>query len=75
MAKILRKFLADYDKHVDFERLVSGYMDAVERARRLDEMANEEGDNGRNPTTGVWRLTESIRGDEGGEEQGTGSTR
>ncbi len=65
MTEIIRGFLSPYDKHVEFGRFAHGYNDAVERARRLDQMADEEGESGRNPTTGVWRLTESIRGGDG----------
>lgn len=65
MAAILRNFLPEYDKHVEFKRFAPGYKDAVARAHRLDQMADEDGETGRNPTTGVWRLTESIRGGEG----------
>ncbi len=62
MVAILRKFLPSYDKHVEFGCLADGYSDAVARARRLDRVANDDGESGRNPTTGVWRLTESIKG-------------
>ncbi len=63
MATILKNFMPGYDKHVDFNSVAHGCGDAVTRARRLDEMADDDGESGRNPTTGVWRLTESIRGD------------
>lgn len=63
VARLLKQLLPNYDKRVIFEHFVHGYEDAVKRARRLDEMAEQEGDRGRNPTTGVWRLTESIRGE------------
>ena len=65
MVRMLKRYLPDYDKHVEFEGLAFGYSAAVQRARSLDEMAAREGEPGRNPTTGVWRLTESIRGDHG----------
>lgn len=61
VAALLKAFLRGYQKDADFVLLAQGYEAAVERARRLDEMAEQEGHPGRNPTTGVWRLTESIR--------------
>jgi hypothetical protein len=65
MVAILKDLLPGYDKHVEFGHVVHGYNDAVTRARRLDQMADEDGESGRNPTTGVWRLTESIKGGDG----------
>jgi hypothetical protein len=62
MATILKQFIPEYDKHVEFQRVASGYEDAVTRARSLDKGADDNGEPGRNPTTGMWRLTESIRG-------------
>ncbi|HWO18305.1 MAG TPA: hypothetical protein VNO30_06000 [Kofleriaceae bacterium] len=50
-----------YDKDLDFEKVHAGYADAVTRARQLDEVAIKNDDIGRNPTTGVYRLTETIR--------------
>ena len=64
MADIHKDYLPGYDKHVDFDQIASGYETAVQRASRLDRMAEEDGEVGRNPSTGVWRLTESIRGDD-----------
>ena len=58
--KSLKKYLPDYDKHVDFSDFKSGYSKAVERANWLDELAKQANDEGRNPTTGFGRLTESI---------------
>jgi len=64
MQNLLSTKIPGYDKHVDFERdFTAGYDAAVQRARRLDEVAEADNDAGRNPTTGVWRLTESIRSD------------
>ena len=45
-------------------RLLDGYEDAKERAQALD--ARHEGDGrepGANPSSGVWRLVDTIRGD------------
>lgn len=57
---MMREFFPLYDKHLDFEMLADGVADAMRRAQRLDEDAEEEGEHGRNPTTGVYRLTNSI---------------
>jgi hypothetical protein len=57
----LRQYVPAYGKHVNFADYKSGYCDAVRRARRLDEHAIRDNEEGRNPTTGVWRLTEQIR--------------
>ncbi|MFB1486562.1 MULTISPECIES: hypothetical protein [unclassified Thiocapsa] len=55
-----QQYIAAYDKHLDFMHLSTGIADAARRARRLDDEAKEEGEPGRNPSTGVYRLTESI---------------
>ena len=61
MQSKLRRFIPEYRKHVRFTDLADGYTTAVQRAIQLDEQAHAASDEGRNPTTGVWRLTESIR--------------
>jgi hypothetical protein len=61
--RLLKPFVPDYDKKIRFSEMVDGYEQAVVRAARLERLAVEEGMEGRNPTTGVWRLTESIRGE------------
>lgn len=62
MQRLLSTKISGYDKHVDFERdFIAGYDAAVFRAKRLEEGAEADNDEGRNPTTGLWRLTESIR--------------
>jgi len=59
----LKGIVPQYDKHVDFEKhYQAGYDEAVRRARKLDELADSCNDPGRNPTTGVYRLTELIAG-------------
>lgn len=63
IASLLRTFLPEYDKRVTFLSVAQGYNSAVTRARRLEETALEANDEGRNPSTRVWRLTELIRGD------------
>lgn len=67
LVEILKKFVLGYDKKLDFASLQNGYRDAVERARRLDKDAEAMDEPGRDPTTGVWRLTESIRGPADGQ--------
>ena len=61
LQKMMRNFVSDYDKHIDFSRFADLVADATRRAKRLDDDAREEGEAGRNPTTGVYRLTDSIR--------------
>jgi RloB-like protein len=63
LQRTLKQHLPDYDKHLDYSDCAVGYDEAVRRASRLDEDARADNDEGRNPTTGVWRLTESIRSD------------
>ena len=50
-----------YDKHVDYATYSAGYQQAVMRAKRMDESAESDNDPDRNPTTGVYKLTELIR--------------
>ena len=61
MQKMMKKHIPNYDKHVDYSDYQAGYDEAVKRATRLEEVAKLDSDEGRNPTTGVWRLTKSIR--------------
>jgi len=61
LQEMMKKHIPNYDKHVDYSDYAAGYDEAVKRASRLDENAKLDNDEGRNPTTGVWRLTESIR--------------
>jgi hypothetical protein len=58
--KMLKKFLPDYDKHFDFARAAGRVVEAATRARRLDLEAERLGEPFRNPTTGFYRLTDSI---------------
>ena len=58
--KMLRNFIAGYDKNVDLQDYQKGYEKAVERARKLDELAGVVGEPGKNPTTSVYKLTEMI---------------
>lgn len=57
----LQQHLPGYDKAIDFPKVHPGYTDAIRRARGLDGEAARHGEPGRNPTTGVYRLTEAIR--------------
>jgi len=59
----MKKHVSGYDKHVNYSDYETGYDAAVKRASRLHENAKADNEEGRNPTTGVWRLTESIRSD------------
>lgn len=52
--QMLRTYVPEYDKHVDFATYVDGYSDAVIRATRMDEAAENDAEPGRNPTTGVY---------------------
>ena len=63
LQSMMKRHIPKYDKHVDLSDYASGYEMAAQRASRLDEDAKLDNDEGRNPTTGVWRLTESIRAD------------
>jgi hypothetical protein len=63
LQRMLKQHVAAYDKHVKFSDYAAGYADAVRRASRLDSDAGAVNEQGRNPTTGVWRLTQSIRTD------------
>lgn len=62
--RMLREYLSGYDKHLDFEQVSLGVVEATRRARRLDADAQADGESGRNPTTGVFRLTDSIARDD-----------
>lgn len=61
----LQEMLADLmpgvrEKHLDIDRLIAGYDDAFRRAERLERDALEAGEEGRDPTTEVFHLTDSI---------------
>ncbi|RLE29256.1 MAG: RloB domain-containing protein [Acidobacteria bacterium] len=60
LSRMLRRYLPGYDKRIDFDEVVDGVKNAANRARRLDADASEMGESGRNPTTGFYRLTDSI---------------
>src|SRR5262249_19618035 len=62
MQRMLSKHVPGYDKRVEFMVYGAGYRQAVERAKRMDEAAQSSGESGRNPTTGVYKLTMAIEG-------------
>lgn len=62
ISEMLVGYIPGYDKNVKYSMFSGGYQQAVTRAKRLDTRAERDGDAGRNPTTGVYRLTEIIRG-------------
>lgn len=61
MEQLLKKHLKNYNKNVDYSAYESDYEVAVQRANRLEQSALDDGDEGRNPSTGFHRLTDSIR--------------
>lgn len=61
LASRLRTHLPDYDKHLPYDILKDGYLEAVRRAESLWAEAEHHCDPGRNPSTEVFRLTELIR--------------
>lgn len=61
MRLLLTKHVPDYDKHVRYANYEQGYDSAVSRASRLDKDAEADGEPGRNPTSGMYQLTERIR--------------
>lgn len=62
MKAMLIKHVPKYDKHVDFAAYSTGYPQAVTRASKMDQAAEEADEPHRNPTTGVYKLTELICG-------------
>jgi hypothetical protein len=62
MLKKLKEHVPKYDKHIDFKIYAEGYPQAVQRARKMQDDAEEAGEPNRNPTTGIYELTELIRG-------------
>ena len=59
--QMLKKHVPRYNKTVDYDTYSSGYSEAVIRAERMDCSAKADNESGRNPTTGVYLLTELIR--------------
>ena len=63
LQKMMKQHVSDYDKHVDYPDYAKRVCccDETRVASRLDADAEADNDEGRNPTTSFWRLTESIR--------------
>ena len=57
----LRRHLPRYDKHLPYDEVRHGYLEAVRRAQALDKHHEEVGSVGGNPSTGVHVLAERIR--------------
>jgi hypothetical protein len=57
----LKRHVLKYDKHIDYATYSAGYEQAVTRASKMDQAAEEAHEPHRNPTTGVYNLTELIR--------------
>lgn len=60
LQSMMKGFVPNYDKRVDFSAYESTYRLALARARRLARQADDDGEPHRNPTTGVFLLTELI---------------
>ena len=60
-----RKHLPGYEKDIPTEKLSPHYDEAVIRARNLDAWQREQGRPDANPSTGVYHLTQAIRGFKG----------
>jgi len=62
--RMLKKFVPEYDKGVRYSDYENNHQNAVKRAAHMDRAAHEANEPGRNPSTGVYRLTAIIRGDD-----------
>lgn len=60
-AALVRAHVKGYEKHVDYVRFRTTYEDAVRRARQLVRRNIGNGNEGGNPSTTVYELTERIR--------------
>lgn len=60
LQRMVGEFIVGYAKRLDFEAFKLQVGDVTRRARRLNQDADNEGEPGRNPTTGVYRLVDSI---------------
>jgi hypothetical protein len=61
LKRALKRFVKDYDKHVEFQAFEPGYMMAVSRAKTLERRNNSAGTVRGNPSTELWRLTEEMK--------------
>ncbi len=60
IARMLRKYVPAYDKSVAFAVYGEGYRDAHRRGALLDQRCREDGEPFRNPSTGMYLLTEQV---------------
>lgn len=58
LQEMMKACIDGYHKHLDFEEFAPRYHTARDRARQMQEKADEDGEPHRNPTTGVYHLTE-----------------
>ena len=61
LPSLLRKNKVDSGKDLNFDDYGPKIEDAKRRSQKLDELAERDGEPGRNPTTGVYKLVESIQ--------------
>lgn len=61
LRQALKIYLPEYEKALDFSALQGAYDAAVARAQALERTALRLGEPGRNPSTGIFTLTETIR--------------
>ena len=61
LQSMIKQYIRNYDKHVVFSDYADGHDDAARRAEAMDKIADSINSPGMNPTTGMWRLTKSIR--------------
>lgn len=57
---LVRRYITDYDKHVNFAKLEGKGCDAVKRARRMEATARRNGRWFDNPSTAVWQLVARL---------------
>jgi hypothetical protein len=62
LQRMLRQFIPGYDKRIACEGFLRHWTDAERRAIGLDQLAESIGDPGRNPSTGVYKLLQTIVG-------------
>lgn len=60
LKRMLKQHVPDYDKAVDFTLYAASYHHAHRRAAKLDEHCRNDGEPFRNPSTGMYLLTEEI---------------
>lgn len=57
---MLKKYGPEFDKGVDFDDYREGYFEARSRATKLDQRCEEDGEPFRNPSTGIYLVTDQI---------------